>query len=362
MALDVELYRRTVYVSAGTNTKKLRRLSVIDIEPENATHTLVFIHGYGGSGLQWIYQLRFFGQFMRVIAPDLRGHGLSDDPVELAYSMDGLVNDVELLVDSLQIQKPFYLIGHSFGGAIASEYTLHHPEDVRGLVLIGVPTRFILHPLVRRLMNVPDPIFSRLARRLKIALYAPQRTLKRMHDDVMSVWRGDERLRQLHVPTIVVLGQRDTVFLREHYEDVSRSIAGAQQVVIPVSAHLVQLERPDAVNRVIRRLIDPKPGARSSAPLSLSEASGAQNQRSEAERSVYQSFLGSPSSPLTESPHISRLFEMPWLHHYDSEVPEQVPLPKHLLHDMLSNAAHAFPYVPPSSSLGRKLVIANSTR
>ena len=67
MALDIELYRRIIYAPAeGT----VRRLSVIDIEPEAATRTLVFIHGYGGNSSQWIYQLRFFGQSMRVIAPD----------------------------------------------------------------------------------------------------------------------------------------------------------------------------------------------------------------------------------------------------------------------------------------------------
>ena len=193
-----------------------------------------------------------------------------------------------------------------------------------------------------------------------------------MHDSVMSVWRGDERLQQLRVPTLVVLGQRDTVFLREHYEDVSRSIIGAQQVVIPVSSHLVQLERPDAVNRAIRRLIEPKPvaprialdgeptvGPSAEQPLPgddqgaerVSIPSRPAPQRSL--RSAYQ-FLR-PAAQLTESQHISRLFEMPWLHHYDSEVPEQVPLPKQLLHDMLSNAARAFPNRPAIIFFGQRI-------
>ena len=187
MALDIELYRRTIYVPVGSQTRRggsaaelggdtggrLRQLSVIDIEPEDASHTLVFIHGYGGSSPQWIYQLRFFGQFMRVIAPDLRGHGLSDDPKELAHSMEGLVDDVELLVDALQVTKPFYLIAHSFGGAVASEYTLRHPEDVRGLVLIGVPSRFILRPIIRHLMNVPDPSLDVSRHGLKLPYMLP---------------------------------------------------------------------------------------------------------------------------------------------------------------------------------------------
>src|SRR5690349_12707596 len=102
MALDVELYRRTVYLSIPRrNGQALRRISVIDIAPEGATHTLVLVHGYGGNALQWLYQLRFFGQHMRVIAPDLRGHGLSDDPADLPYTMEGLVEDLEHVLDTL---------------------------------------------------------------------------------------------------------------------------------------------------------------------------------------------------------------------------------------------------------------------
>src|SRR5207244_1003999 len=206
--------------------------------------------------LQWIYQLRAFGQFVRVIAPDLRGHGLSDDLHGLPYTMDDLVDDLGYVLDALQVQRPFSLIAHSFGGAVATEYALRHPGDLVGLVLIGVPSRFIVRPLISRLINVPDPIFSIAAKIYGVALFAPQRTLKAMLEQVMSVWRGSERWSQLRVPTLVMLGHRDDVFLREYYEDASRSIPNAQHVVISVSAHLVQLERPDAVNRAIRRFIE----------------------------------------------------------------------------------------------------------
>src|SRR5712691_945118 len=131
MALDIELYRRTINVPVGRNGQKLRRISAIDMQPEDAIHTLVFVHGYGGSAAQWLYQLQFFGQTMRVVAPDLRGHGLSDDPAELPRTMDELVNDLELTLDRLNVSRPFYLLAHSFGGAIATEYALRHPDDVR---------------------------------------------------------------------------------------------------------------------------------------------------------------------------------------------------------------------------------------
>jgi long-chain acyl-CoA synthetase len=316
MALDIELYRRTIYTSVDRHTQKIRRISVIDIHPEGATSTLVLVHGYGGSATQWLYQLQFFGQTVRVIAPDMRGHGMSDDPENLPYTMKGLVDDLELVLDRLEVQRPFYLLAHSFGGAISTEYALRHPEKVSGLVLIGVPTRFKLRAFVERLMLIPDPLFSWIAKTIKVALFAPQRTLKRMLHSVLTPWRGDERVQLLQVPTLVVLGHRDIVFLREHYEDVPRKIPHAQQVVIPVSAHLVQLERPDAVNRAIRRFIEPK----------ALEGKGE---------------LRTRSAQL--SAHATRHAEKPWLQSYDREVPESLPPPKQLLHDLLSNAAREFP-------------------
>ena len=315
MPLDIELYRRTLFVPVGRDKQKLRRISVIDMQPEDAKLTLVMLHGFGGSATQLLYQLQLFGQTMRVIAPDMRGHGLSDDPAQLPCTLDELVDDFELTLERLNVSRPFYLLAHSFGGAIATEYTLRHPDHVRGLVLIGVPARFIVREIVKRLMIVPDPLFSWIARTIKVALFAPQRTLKRMLANALSKWHGYERMQQLRVPTLVMIGHRDNVFLRESYEDVARAIPGAQQVVIPVSAHLVQLERPDAVNRAIRRFIDAR-----------QQASGEP-----------------PARSATHPVYATRLAEMPWLLHYDSGVPESLPLSRQLLPDVLNNAAHDFP-------------------
>src|SRR5947207_13549939 len=165
-------------------------------------------------------------------------------------------------------------------------------------------------------MLIPKHLYSWVAKVIKMALFAPQRTLKHMLHSVLTSWRGDERVQLLQVPTLVVLGQRDTVFLREHYEDVPRNIPHSQQVVIPVSAHLVQLERPDAVNRAIRRFIEPK------------------TREGKSETSTRFSQL---------TANAARHAEMPWLQYYDREVPESLPHPKQLLHDLLSNTARELP-------------------
>ena len=324
MALDIELYRRTIYVPARRGTENLRRISVIDIHPEGATQTLLFVHGFGGSVSQWLYQLRFFGQSMHVIAPNLRGHGLSDDPTGIPYTMDSFVYDLEMVLDALQVQEPIDLIAHSFGGAIAAEYVVRYPEKVRSLVLIGVSTYFTMIPLLGRLLHIPDPLFSFAAKKLGVALFAPQRTLKGIAEGIMAIWH----MPLFDVPTLVVLGYRDRVFRRKQYEDVLRCNPSAQLVDIPVSAHLVQLERPDAVNRAIDRFLERQQPDAKTSKGSVEKRPG-----------LFQRIARRPSFAAQHN-------EMPWLNHYDNGVPAIVPQPKQLLHEMLITSAAAFPHRP----------------
>nr|HID14284.1 alpha/beta fold hydrolase [Anaerolineae bacterium] len=116
MNIDLALYREWVTVSQDP----LVRLSVIDIQPERPRNTIVFLHGFGGWARQWKHQLRALADDNRVIAPDLRGHGHSDKPYT-AYKIKEFLADLDALLDQLGVQEPFFLAGHSFGGAIAAE-------------------------------------------------------------------------------------------------------------------------------------------------------------------------------------------------------------------------------------------------
>ena len=104
MAIDLALYRRQVLVS----TEPPVRLSAIDISPDHPSHTIVFLHGYGGQARQWQYQLWQFSHANRVIALDLRGHGRSDKP-EGKYTMDLIQRDLEKALEELAHQRPNHL-------------------------------------------------------------------------------------------------------------------------------------------------------------------------------------------------------------------------------------------------------------
>jgi len=127
--MDLDLYRQEIRVSSDP----LVRLSVVDISPEHPERTFVFLHGFGGQAIQWEHQLHEFAMKNRVIAFDLRGHGLSDKP-SAGYDMDRILLDIETGLNLLNVSTPIVLVGHSFGGAIATEFVLTHPDLVERLL------------------------------------------------------------------------------------------------------------------------------------------------------------------------------------------------------------------------------------
>jgi pimeloyl-ACP methyl ester carboxylesterase len=98
------------------------------------TPTVVLLHGFCGSREYWADVLPSLSQQVRVIAPDLRGHGSSDAP-EPPYTIEQMAADVSLLADALGI-GPFWLLGHSLGGYITLAFAEAYPERLKGFGLI----------------------------------------------------------------------------------------------------------------------------------------------------------------------------------------------------------------------------------
>ena len=139
MDIDLDLYRHEIRVSANP----LVRLSALDISPDRPRRTFLFLHGFGGQALQWVYQMQKFSLQNRVIALDMRGHGLSDKPAS-GYEMPTMINDIKIALDILRVKEPVVLVGHSFGGALATEFALTHPKRVERLILIATASEFTL--------------------------------------------------------------------------------------------------------------------------------------------------------------------------------------------------------------------------
>lgn len=78
--------------------------------------TLVLVHGFPDNSLIWEPVAARLGSRYRIVAPDVRGAGLSDAPARTAdYRMDRLVEDLRAVLDAVSPDRPVHLAGHDWG-------------------------------------------------------------------------------------------------------------------------------------------------------------------------------------------------------------------------------------------------------
>src|SRR5512143_2659596 len=107
----------------------------IHFEESGTGDVVLFLHGLGSCGQDWLLQVPTFAEYYRVITPDLRGHGQSDKPqgrVRVAH----LASDVLGLLDALNVECA-HIVGLSLGGCVALLLALDAPQRVRSLTLVN---------------------------------------------------------------------------------------------------------------------------------------------------------------------------------------------------------------------------------
>ncbi|AJY77766.1 alpha/beta fold hydrolase [Paenibacillus beijingensis] len=99
------------------------------------SRTIVLLHGYCGSSAYWEQLLPCMDKNVRMIAPDLRGHGNSSAPKADKYRIEDFAEDIAQLLDMLD-PGPVLLLGHSLGGYITLAFAGHYPDRLEGFGLI----------------------------------------------------------------------------------------------------------------------------------------------------------------------------------------------------------------------------------
>lgn len=115
----------------------------VDLRPQSPADAVpvLLLHGFGTNfGMNWEAAgwPRFLGaEGLRVIGPDLRGHGASEKPLDDAsYLPEHFVSDILALLDELGVDE-VDAVGYSMGSRLAWELALTRPGRVRRLVLGG---------------------------------------------------------------------------------------------------------------------------------------------------------------------------------------------------------------------------------
>ena len=233
---------------------------------------LVCVHGFPFDRRVWQGQVEAFKADHRVLVPDLRGFGESGSPAGLVTMAQYAEDLRELLV--LRHTGPVVLIGHSMGGYVALAFARHHPELVRGLVLVATkasadsPTAAAGRRTLadKALGEGPEAVVDAMAPRMLApsrrdpALEARVRALMTPLDPQGAAGallgmaeRPDATpyLAQMTVPALVVAGAEDILIPPEESQKLARGIPGAHLAVLPQAGHLVSLEQPEGFNQAL---------------------------------------------------------------------------------------------------------------
>ncbi len=101
----------------------------------NGPVTLLFIHGLGGEGRTWKYQIDHFGKNYQVVTVDLFGHGRSSRDIEPEFAPRLDADAIDALMRTV-IQKPYIAIGHSFASQILPEIIKKAYFNLRGAAFV----------------------------------------------------------------------------------------------------------------------------------------------------------------------------------------------------------------------------------
>ena len=243
---------------------------------------VVLLHGLGASVVTWRENIGPLAERHRVYAVDLPGHGDSEKPDDLSYSLESMINFTRSLVEALGHERAA-LAGSSIGGGLALMTALHHPEVVSKLILsssaalgreVAPFLRLASLPYVGELMTSGVRDATRMwlrksfydkslasgelldeLRRTNHLTGAREAglTIARVYIGLWGVRRRyilTRQLRRLDVPTLIFWGADDEIIPVKHAFRAARDLPKCDLHVFGDCGHWPQVERASEFNRL----------------------------------------------------------------------------------------------------------------
>jgi pimeloyl-ACP methyl ester carboxylesterase len=238
---------------------------------------VVFVHAFPFSREMWGVQVPLLREHFRVVAPDLRGFGLSP-----LGDSDGVVTVEDHARDILRLMKaehayPAALVGLSLGGYVLFEILRRDPAAAVAIVLAGTHPapddreqqasreEFARRVEEKGMESVADTLVERLLSPRTLekrpTLVARVRDILLSGDRaaVAATSRGMGRrpdstdlLQKIAVPTLVLVGEHDAISPPSVAERMAAKIPDVTALSIGGAGHLANLENPLAFNESIR--------------------------------------------------------------------------------------------------------------
>jgi pimeloyl-ACP methyl ester carboxylesterase len=251
-------------------------MAVVD---EGSGLPLLLVHGFPLDHSMWKYQIGYFADHCRVIAPDLRGFGRTEVTPGVT-TMEQMADDLAVLLAELGIREPVLFCGLSMGGYVGWQFARKYPDRLRAL--IACDTRVIAdtaeqavnrRQLAERVLSegsavVADAMLPKLfadeTRQARPDLVESTRKaiLNNQPQGIAAALIGlaerpdmTEFARHLEILTLVIVGEHDAISSAAEMQGIAESMPNASWVMVPRAGHMSPLENPDVFNEALREFI-----------------------------------------------------------------------------------------------------------
>ncbi|BBX71789.1 alpha/beta fold hydrolase [Mycolicibacterium psychrotolerans] len=278
-------------------------LAVREVGPQNAPLTVVFAHGFclrmGAFHFQRARLTEQWGDQVRMVFYDQRGHGQSGEASPDSYTVEQLGQDLESVLAVMAPRGPVVLVGHSMGGMTvlshARQYPQRYPTRIVGAALIASAAEGVSRSPLGEILKNPALEAIRFGARyapktvhrfrgagravigpiLRAASYGDEKispsvvvfSEKMMHDtpittlveflhalEVHDETAGLTTLRK--VPTLIACGDHDLLTPMEYSQEMAVALPKSELVIVGGAGHLVQLENPEIIDDALVRLVE----------------------------------------------------------------------------------------------------------
>ena len=210
---------------------------------------LLLVHAFTASGQTWRPFVGEFAKNFRVIVPDLRGHGWSDNPrKEFTHRL--MAADLFALLDALNV-GPVRAIGVSNGALVLMHMAVQQRDRIEAMVLVGAApylgeeARTIMRNSTVDNMTAQDWTAARQVHRLgdeQIRLL--RATMNQFKDNTDDVNFTPPMLAKISARTLIVHGDHDPVFPLAMPMELRQSIPHSYLWVVPGGGHIPAFEQP----------------------------------------------------------------------------------------------------------------------
>jgi pimeloyl-ACP methyl ester carboxylesterase len=253
---------------ASALAEKWTRIDGVDVfyrespRPPADARVMAHVHGFGLSGRYLLPTAERLADEFHTFVPDLPGFGRSGKRKDMLDIPD-LARATADFLDDRGVEKAT-LVGNSMGCPVIIEFAHRYPERIDRAVLVSPAGGLFNQPLRRAIgqlsVDAPrEPIkMARVAVPDYVRFGVP--STARMFRS-LTRYPSLQRLLEMRIPTLVVLGQRDPLLPHAHRVDeiASQTDSHVLVVLLEGAAHAINFSHPDQLAHIIRSFMDDRP-------------------------------------------------------------------------------------------------------